>query len=451
MSKADHDKKNNRVWDWLSVLLLIIIMEVAAARLVATLWTPDLNLVMVVTFIGTILGLLLGISIFKRFWVFVLAILYGSILIPWQLGLTLDQDMKWLERLSTIWGRLGTVFQELSTRSPVTDNILFLSLMAILFWALSTYAGVILIREANPWKVAIPGGISAFVINSFDPLLSIRSLYLAVYLLFALLLVARLVYVKNTAKWNESRTHTPPDIGFDLSRVALILSMILVFVSWNVPVIADTFQPVAEVWQKTSKPWFSIKDRLSFMFASLQASVTSVQNFYTDTLMLGLGSSLSDQVVMEVQAPANPPNGIRFYWEARTYDTYVNNMWSSSIQTPHNLTADSKDLNQPGIDLRPEIKFVFTPHQTISNIYTVSEPLWVNLPTQAYMDVNRDSTVNLSAILSKGFVRPGQQYDVRSAVDNITVKKLKDAGSDYPHPRVSHPGRLSWQKVLPQD
>jgi transglutaminase-like putative cysteine protease len=432
MSKVDRKKKNNRVWDWLSVLLLIIILQVAAARLVATLWTPDLNLVMVVTFIGTVLGLALGISVFKRFWVFILSVAYGTFIIPWQLGLTLDQDMKWLERLSTIWGRLDTVFQELSTRSPITDNILFLLLMSILFWALSTYAGVVLTREANQWKVAIPGGITAFVINSFDPLLAIRSLYLAFYLLFALLLVARLVYVKNTVKWNERRTHTPPDIGFDLSRVALVLSMILVFVSWNVPVIADTFQPVAEIWQKTSRPWFTLKDRLSFMFASLQASATTVQNFYTDTLMLGLGSSLSDQVVMEVQAPTNPPNGIRFYWEARTYDTYVNNMWSSSIQTSHTLTADSKNLNQPGSDLRPVVNFVFTPHQTISNIYTVSEPLWVNLPTQAFMDINRDGTVNLSAILSKGFVRPGQQYNVRSAVDNITVKKLKDAGSDYP-------------------
>ena len=63
--------------------------------------------------------------------------------------------------------------------------------------------GVVLIREANPWKVVIPAGIAAFVINSFDQLLLVRSLYLAVYLLFALFLVARLVYIKNTAKWNE--------------------------------------------------------------------------------------------------------------------------------------------------------------------------------------------------------------------------------------------------------
>lgn len=432
MKNSNQTIKKKKAWDWLAVILLIIIMEVAAARLVATLWTPDLNLVMVVTLIGTVLGLLLGISIFKRSWAFVLSLAYGIFIIPWQLGLTLDEDMRWLERLTTLWSRLGIVIKELLVRSPVTDNILFLTLMAILFWAMSTYAGMVLIREANPWKVVIPGGISAFVINSFDPLLAIRTLYLAFYLLFALLLVARLVYVKNIATWNERRTHTPPDIGFDLSRVALVLSMLLVFFSWNVPVIADSFQPVAELWHKTSRPWFSLKDRMSFVFASLQASATTVQNFYSDTLVLGAGSTLSDQVVMQVQAPTEPPNGVRFYWEARTYDTYINNIWSSSVLTPHTLTADSKDLNQPGLDLRPVVKFVFIPQQSISNIYTVSEPLWTDQPTQAFMDINHDGTVNLSAVMSKTYVRPGQQYSVRSAVDNITVKKLKDAGSVYP-------------------
>jgi transglutaminase-like putative cysteine protease len=34
--------------------------------------------------------------------------------------------------------------------------------------------------------------------------------------------------------------------------------------------------------------------------------------------------------------------------------------------------------------------------------------------------------------MSKGFIRPGEQYDVRSAIDDMTVKMLKDAGTDYP-------------------
>ena len=183
MSKLFINKTTTRHWDWLAVVLLIFIMEIAAARLVATLWTLDLSMVLLVTFLGTMLGLALGKSVYRRSWVVILAVVYGAILIPWQLGLTLDADLRWRDRLVNLWGRLDIVIQELLSKKPVTDSILFLLLMAMLFWALAVYAGVVLIREQNPWKVIIPAGIAAFVINSFDQLMLVRSLYLAVYLL----------------------------------------------------------------------------------------------------------------------------------------------------------------------------------------------------------------------------------------------------------------------------
>jgi transglutaminase-like putative cysteine protease len=378
------------------------------------------------------LGLALGKSVFKRFWVIFLALAYGLLLIPWQLGLTLDPEIKWRDRLVNLWGRLGVVIQELLTRKPVTDSLLFLLLMAMLFWALTIYAGYVLFRQANPWKVIIPTGITAFVIHSFDPLLVSRSWYLAFYLFFALLLVARVVYIKNLVIWKGSHTHTPPDMGFDFSRVALVLSMILVFFAWNVPVVAETLKPAAEIWQTASRPWLTVKDRFSFMFASLRASVGLVQNFYGDSLPLGLGSPLSDQIVMEVKAPTNPPNGARFYWEARAYNAYESNQWLTTIHTTRDLTSDSVDLNQPGADVRPVVTFIFFPHDPISNLYAVPEPLWINLPTQANLTINPDGTVDFSSLMSKGFVHPGEQYTVRSALDAVTDSALKDAGSIYP-------------------
>lgn len=432
MSEPEINKANIRWGDWLSAILLIIIMQIAAARLVATLWTKDLTLVQTITFIGTILGLALGKSIFKRFWVVFLAVCYGIILIPWQLGLTLAVETTWRGRLEILGVRLEVVLQELLTRKPVTDNILFLLLMAMLFWSLTIYAGVVLLREANPWKVIIPGGITAFVIHSFDPLLVSRSLYLAFYLFFALLLVARLVFIKNTVIWKQRHTHTPPDIGFDFSRVALVLSMILVFFAWNVPIVAETFKPAVEIWQTASRPWLKAKDRFSFMFASLRASVGLVQNFYGNSLPLGLGNPLSDRVVFDVEGPTNPPNGDRFYWEARIYDTYESNQWLSTIQTRRDLTSDSEDLNQPGVDVRPVVTFTFFSHDAISNLYAVPEPLWVSLPAQAYLTTNPDGTVDFSMLMSKNFIHPGEQYTVRSAIDAETVSELRAADTAYP-------------------
>jgi len=432
MSGLPTNNENTRRADWLSAILLIICIQIAAGRLVATRWTEDLHLVQVIALFGTLLGLALGKSIFRRFWVLFLAVAYGLILIPWQIGLTLEPEIEWRIRLLNLWGRLGIVVNELLARKPVTDNLLFLLIMAILFWSLSVYAGFILRRNGNPWKVVIPGGIAALVIHSYDPLLVSRSWYLAFYLFFALLLVARLVYLQNIAAWRESHTHTPPDIGFDFSRVALVLAIILVFFAWNVPVLAQTFKPAAEIWQTASRPWLTTKDRFGFMFASLRASVGLVQDYFGNTLPLGLGSPLSDGVILEVEAPTSLPNGYRYYWEARTYNLYKGNQWYSDLRTAHNLTADSLDLNQPGADVRPVVTSTFFPHVPISTLYTISEPLWVNRPTQTFMTINLDGLVNYGLMMGKGFVHPGEQYTMRSAVDALMETDLQEAGTDYP-------------------
>ncbi len=427
------EKSKPRWGDWLSSLLLIILMQVAVGRLVATAWTKDLSLIQVTALLGSILGLTLGVSVFKRIWVVFFTFAYGIIIIPWQLGLTLDvEKATWLDRLNILQVRMVAVLQELLTHQAVTDSILFILAMAFLFWFLSVFSGVVLMRDGNPWKVIIPGGITVFVIHTFDPLLVSRTWYLAFYLFFALLLVARLVFVKNTAKWRERRTHTPPDMGFDFARVVLVLSMVLVFFAWNVPVVAETFKPAVDIWQTASRPYLTAKDRLSFMFASLRASVGFVQNAYGPSLPLGLGSPLSDSVVFTVQGPTTPPNGDRFYWEARTYDTYESNQWVSTIQSKKSVGPSSTDLNQPGVDTRPEVTFTFFPYDPISNLYTVPEPLWVNIPSNAYISTNPDSTVDYSTIFSQDFVHPGDQYEIRSAIDSATISQLKNAGTDYP-------------------
>jgi transglutaminase-like putative cysteine protease len=407
-------------------------LQIAAGRLVATQWTEDLQLVQVITLFGTILGLALGKSIFNRFWVVFFIIAYGLILIPWQIGLTFEPGTKWPDRLINIQGRLGFVIQEFLARNSVTDNLLFISLMAVLFWVLAVYIGYILKREGNPWKVIIPVGIVAFIIHSFDPLLVSRSWYLAFYLFFGLLLVARMFYLKNILKWRENHTHTPPDISFDFTRVALILAIILVFLAWNTPVLADSFKPAAEIWRTASRPWLTAKNRFSFMFASLRASVGLVQNFYGNKLNLGLGNPLSDQIVFEVEVPSTPSDEYRFYWEARSYEIYENNQWQTNLNAAYNLIPGSDDINQPGVDARQVITSTIYPYVPISNLYSVPELLWVNRPTQAYMIINPDGIVNFGAMMSKGIIHPGEQYTTRSAIDDLTVTELQAAGIAYP-------------------
>ena len=85
------------------------------------------------------------------------------------------------------------ILSHLVQRRAVPDNLLFLVLMAILFWILSVHAGYHLIRYANPWITVLPIGIAIVLIHTYDTFYSNRIWYLVAYLFFALLLVARTV------------------------------------------------------------------------------------------------------------------------------------------------------------------------------------------------------------------------------------------------------------------
>ena len=432
MTHAAVKVKNLRWWDWLAALLLLAALSSSAARLVATRWTENLGLTMSVVVLGAVLGLMLGQSIFRRGVSFFFTLAYGVIIIPWQLGMALGEHINWVERLTSIGGRLEIVVQELFRRDPVSDNLLFLVLMTCLYWFLSVHAGYTLTRHGDPWLATLPGGLVAFVVHSFDPLLFRRSWYLAFYLLFALMVVARIAFLKKHQLWVQTRTHTPLDVGFDWGRVALLVALGCVVFSWNVPVFADSLRPAAEIWQVASQPWLSLKERFGFAFAALQASVGLVSDMYGDNMVLGRGNPLSDRVMFNVEAPIAPVSGVRYYWRARVYGLYEAGQWKSSLVETRPVSGNSLDLNQPGIEMRTTAMFTFYPFDVISVIFTVPQPLWISRPAEAKLANNEDGTVDLGLFEADPYIRPGDRYQVRAALSSVTVAELRAAGSDYP-------------------
>jgi transglutaminase-like putative cysteine protease len=422
----------SRWWDWITAFLLVAALFTAALRLSATRWTEDLDIVQTLCILGAVLGFALGVSIFGPLRVTFFTFIYGVIAIPWQLGLTMERGIEWTERLLSIRGRIEIILRELLQREPITDNLLFLLIMSILFWFVSVYSAYTLTRYASAWRVVIPGGLVAFVIHAFDPLLARRTWYLAFYLFFAILLVARVGYIRNRRAWNERRAHIPADAGFDFSRYALLAAMFIVLFAWNVPVMADALQPIAELWRSASRPWLTLKDRASFAFASLRASVGMVSDYYGENLTLSRGNVLTDKIIFEVESPALTYPGLRLYWRSRVYDEYQNNSWRSNFDDLRDVSSSSLDLASPGVDTRAMASFTMFPYEALSNFILVPQPLWISRPGRAHVAYNPDGTLDVSYIESTEFVRPGEQYETRASLSSVTVTELKEAGTDYP-------------------
>ena len=423
-----------RWWDLPAALLLCFMLSAAYSRLIATKWTSDLDILQMVTYFGLAAGLALGQSRFSSSLALIFASLYGSFVVPWQIGLTLGEAIPWLERLEYISLRFGVIFDHLSQGRPVPDNLLFLLIMCVIFWALGANAGFTLVRRAKPWRIILPMGIALVMIHSYDAYLSRRIWYLVIYLFFSLLLLARLNYLHNQRRWKITNTYMPPHLGMDFLRITTFVALGLLFLSWAVPARANAFQSAAEAWYRIKQPFNDIRDYLDNAFASLSASVGLVNDYYGADLALGRGNRLSDQEIFSVQPPSDPPAGVRFYWRARIYDKYESGQWKTTLDVTQTINPEDDSLPFSQYTKRTSdlYSFFFTTALPIATLFTAPQPQWINRPVKGELAYNPDGTVDIAVFRANPTLRKGETYTVRSSLSGVTVKDMRQAGRDYP-------------------
>jgi len=427
------DKSNvTRWWDLPAAGLLLAALMTAAIRLEATNWTKHLDLPQTLTLLGLTAGLMLGVSRFSPRLSAFFAIVYGAFFVPWQVGLTLGRGITWNERLTSLAGRLNVIIGQIMHQEIVQDSLLFIVLMAALFWTLSVYAGYTLTRYGDAWRAILPAGLALFVIHSFDAVIVRRAWYLAVYIFFSLVLVARVAYLQHNLRWRQSRTALPPHLGLDFIRFALLLTAVIVLFSWTFPALANTLPTAERVYQRIRQPWNEARDRMDFAFASLRATVGVVSDYYGSSLMLGSGNRLTDSLVFVVQPQDPAPRGVRYYWRARTYDTYENGQWRSTTQ-------DSEDFNPQEdlfIPLSEEGRWVnifeFLPQSTVSTLFTPPQPTWVSRPSRTFFTALPGGQKDISTLRANPSLSAGEVYQVAASLSNASVTQLREAGTDYP-------------------
>jgi transglutaminase-like putative cysteine protease len=431
VKKAKPDP-NARWWDPLAGLLLLCALLTAATRLVVTQWTEELYLIQTLTFLGVVLGLALGQSRLTSKTSFLMALGYGLILIPWHLGQSMHHSLGWQERLTSMGQRLGETVWLLMGSQPVNDNLLFLLLMSLLFWFLSVYSAYNITRRAGVWRGIVPTGLAVIVIHAYDPLIARRGWFLAAYLLFALLLVARTHFIQKRALWKQNRTYIPPDIGFDWTRFTLGAAVLMIALAWTAPAVAETLPSARSVWRTIKQPWDDFTDRASSLFDSLQPSVAIVQEYYGNDFSLGRGAELTDTLLMTVEAPTRSMAGSRYYWRALSYNHYANGQWTNTFEESEFVEPNTRKLPIPNYDGRELATFRFYPLNSIVTLYTPPEPVSLSIAATAEYARNFDDTVDVAAFQAYSVVHPGHSYEVTSMVGTMTQNQLKEAGTEYP-------------------
>ena len=422
----------SRWWDWASVALLFLLLEIVASRLVATNWTPYLYLAQTSTYIAFVVGMALGYSSFSRRVSQWLSFLFLILMLPLQWTLMIDQNVSLEGQLTSVAGRLFFSTADFFARRNVEDPLFFVVIMTLAFWFISSWAGFALVRNQNYLAAALPCAIGFMTIQAYD---RTHLWILAFFAFVALLLLGRMHYLQNRQFWREKRIFLSPDTSLELTSSMVIAAGLLIIVSWTIPASLSSWNSAARTWNKVTKPWQTFTENMQNAVSALQSPSGSKRGeFYGSELPLGGGWPLSDAVMFKVQAPdlASDQKPPRYYWRGRSYDFFSNGQWYSTGTIREEYTPSAGLPYDPQNVEETPAHFKFQIGDgTFSLLYSPSEPVRIDRPGVTFTQPGATGN-DIVAWHAYPWLKAGETYDVDVLLANPNQQQLQDAGTDYP-------------------
>ncbi len=455
--------KLHPIWDWTAAALLVSALLTASVRLDTTNWTPDLGYVESLAVMGTILGLVLGYSLFRGASAFWLASLYTLSILPMSLSRIITNEQTAQGQLVSFWGRLSVSFGLLVSGKPITDSIFFVTVMAILFWLVGIYSGFQLVRSRAILPVLLPSTLPILVIQYYDGYVPEHIWGLGFYFFLALMLVGRINLLNSRERWEEQHILSGSEPEFDLNKNIAVAAAVIILAAWLVPAPNVILPGAASAWQSFNQPFDSARKllRVDDILAALNSHnvVTTYNELYGDVMGLGRSAGTGETELFRVQAP---PNDLpRLYWRMRVYDTYENGSWKMlrSQNTPFNPDTGNLSwkvptiflnrpdaLAEPGANRSVSIELLAAPMAdftfswrsgTSAILATPFEPVWTSRKGTIQTVLDQGGESDPLSWNSTPALQNGDQYLMRSLLPNPTQVELRaicsaNRGCDYP-------------------
>ena len=427
--------KTQRWWDIPAALFLVAALLLASARLQSTNWTENLGRVSLIVLLGAIFGFALGKSIFPGRVTFGMGLVYTLFVIPWQLGL-LTPVVDWNERMTIVYARIWYATSDFIGNKPVKDSILFLTTMMLLYWLASLLATYRLVRRANPWLPLLSLGGMILVIEYTMEMYRAANppggMYSLLYLIFCLLLLGRIYFLRSRKEWEERGGTIEMEVGYDLGRGVAVAAVVVALVAWNTPRIINFFDYNNPARERVTESWQVFRDRVSKAVNSLRSTNPISVQGYGSNMFLGTGGNQSEELQFIVR-PEKGRLGNRMYWAARTYDEYQGGQWQTRIGTTQPIGPTYRSLVYPPWSMREQVQFTFISQiPLLKTLYYTNEPLTISRSAQAVVSEAADGVMDLNTIVLDPPLKGGEQYTVRSDVPEPTVLAMQEAGEEYP-------------------
>lgn len=424
-------KPAERYWDYISIICLYGALMAVAFRLGLTNWIRRLDEVELLVFVGFIIGIFLGKSMFNPIMAFMIAFAYSLTVVPFQLVLSRFPGVELSTRLVNLFIRFINAISAFFQNQPVRDQILFLAVMSLAFWVVGLVAGYQLTRHGQPWIPVILLIVGYLIIDRYHQIFPWRELYSAIVVLLLVFLLGRLFYLRSRTGWKLKGIAIDFDTGYDLGRSVVIGGFVLVLISWNIPNIIDLFTPGSMEQEQLTETWDTIENYFSNAVASLQNPIAVANDFSGEKLALGTGSELSNDVVFTVQLH-NKQYVPRYYWRGHSYSDYMNGSWTNTLDKRLPVGPKEWPLKYPNWGSRQTVDLTMTIKASNQRVINAPGlPLSINRNIQIVGD-SVDGITDVMGILATPTTRPGDRIRLRMWVTTPTVVQLINSGRDYP-------------------
>ncbi len=331
---------------WVSLLLLALIVMIAMTSVREAEWLDDsqplLNMLL--------MGMLLGWLVSRLRWPGWFAALYSvlaSVLVGLQtighvfpsLATLLSQSL-WESsggirvRALNLFDRMGGWTASLQQGKNITDTGLFVLLFGLLAWAAAAWLVWSVLRRSRALEGLLPLGLLVGI-NTY--LSNQDTLDLWMYILFALLLIARTAWTQLHADWDARGVDYPEDLGEWMLGALMSILMIAgtVYVlpiaatpeGWDL--ISEWTRPMREQTAQTTERLFSNVNPADVEVFALRAVTPNLSR-------IGAPIAIGSETVMYVAVsdpPPTPPQAAsqtqppRHYWRSGILATYNGLGW----------------------------------------------------------------------------------------------------------------------------
>ncbi|MEO8611388.1 MAG: transglutaminaseTgpA domain-containing protein [Chloroflexota bacterium] len=420
--------------DMTALLIAIALLLMPVLSLAAAGWPLDLRTVIPTMVLSILFGFLLARSHYNEFMALIMSGVYGIGIVL--LLAAINEPGGLGEGAVSVFSRIFRWATDALTGGINQDDLVFTLLVAVLFWFLGYNVAWHIFRIDRVWRVILPPGLILVTNSVYYTGTNNLDGYLIVFTFLALLLIIHSNLDARAWEWYVNGIRVPAKLRRQFFRIGVVLAIVALLAAWVVPSsdLQDRLNHFQEFMR--AEPLTQLTELWNRLFSSVEAQGPTTADYYgSDSLQLGGAIKLGEQMVFLVSAP----QGHRYYWRSRVFDTYDLGRWSPAVTT--RLTVESAPLNinleSDFMGARDPVQQQFTIGLSASRlVYAAPQPIRVDLPTRTDLRYTPDDEtragMNVSVIRPLKVLQQGDTYTVTSLLSNATAGQLRAASTSYP-------------------